>query len=74
MEKKNRGVAIALAWFLGGFGAHKFYLGLTGRGVMYLLFFWTFIPTLLSVIDCFRFAFMSREEWDEYLVEVSANV
>lgn len=35
--EKNKWVAVLLCWFLGGFGAHKFYEGKTGLGVIYLL-------------------------------------
>ncbi|AKU92901.1 TM2 domain-containing protein [Vulgatibacter incomptus] len=48
---KSRLAAALLAIFLGGFGAHRFYLGQTGLGVVYLLFFWTFIPTVVAFID-----------------------
>jgi TM2 domain-containing membrane protein YozV len=48
---RNRGVAALLAFFLGGLGAHKFYLGRTGMGVLYLLICWTFIPAILSLIE-----------------------
>ena len=40
-----------LAFFLGGFGAHKFYVGKYGFGILYLLFCWTFIPGLVSFIE-----------------------
>jgi len=36
---------------LGGLGAHKFYLGRTTQGVLYLLFCWTFIPFLLGIME-----------------------
>lgn len=34
---KSKTTAILLCFFLGGLGAHKFYLGQTGMGVLYLL-------------------------------------
>lgn len=53
-ERKSVGVAIVLAILLGHFGAHKFYLGQPGLGVLYLLFCWTFIPSLVALIEaCF---------------------
>ena len=33
---RNKWVALLLCWFLGYFGAHKFYEGKTGLGVLYL--------------------------------------
>lgn len=51
MGDKSRVSAILFALFLGGFGAHKFYLGRTGAGLCYLFFFWTFIPAFIAFID-----------------------
>lgn len=34
---KSKTTATLLAFFLGGLGAHKFYLGQTGQGVLFLL-------------------------------------
>ena len=48
---KNKTVAVLLAFFLGGLGAHHFYMERWGRGVLYLVFFWTYIPAFLGVID-----------------------
>ena len=48
---KSRIVAALLAFFLGGIGVHKFYLGQTAMGVVYLLFSWTFIPMFISWIE-----------------------
>ncbi len=48
---KNKITAALLAFFLGGFGAHKFYLGETTQGILYLLFFWTCIPAFIALIE-----------------------
>ncbi|GIM27996.1 hypothetical protein CPJCM30710_06620 [Clostridium polyendosporum] len=48
---KSRVAAALLAIFLGGLGAHKFYLGQTGVGIVYLLFSWTLVPVILGVIE-----------------------
>ncbi|ADL56505.1 TM2 domain-containing protein [Gallionella capsiferriformans] len=49
--RKNRSLAIVLALFLGGFGAHKFYLNQPGWGIAYLFFCWTFIPAIFSIVE-----------------------
>jgi TM2 domain-containing membrane protein YozV len=48
---KNKIVAAILAIVLGGLGIHKFYLGHTGKGILYLLFCWTYIPSLIAFIE-----------------------
>ncbi|MDQ0592141.1 TM2 domain-containing membrane protein YozV [Chryseobacterium ginsenosidimutans] len=53
-----------LAFFLGGLGIHRFYLGQNKLGLLYLLFCWTFIPTLISVLDFFIFIFMSEDNFN----------
>lgn len=60
-ERKSRGVAIVLALLLGGIGAHKFYLGRAGWGLLYLLFFWTFIPAIVALVELIIYACMSEE-------------
>lgn len=40
-----------LGILLGGAGIHKFYAGKIGVGMIYLVFSWTFIPSVLGVID-----------------------
>jgi TM2 domain-containing membrane protein YozV len=48
---KSRIVAGVLALLLGGIGVHKFYLGKAGFGVLYLLFFWTFVPAIIALVE-----------------------
>lgn len=48
---KNKIVAGILAILLGGIGVHKFYLGQAGKGILYLIFCWTYIPAIISFIE-----------------------
>jgi len=48
---KSRVTAAILAFLLGGLGFHKFYLGQTGMGLLYLVFCWTFIPAIIGFIE-----------------------
>ncbi len=48
---KSRIAAGVLALLIGGFGVHKFYCGHIGFGILYLLFFWTFIPAIIALIE-----------------------
>lgn len=45
-------IAFALiAIFLGGLGIHRFYAGKIVSGVVYLLFSWTGIPSILGLVE-----------------------
>ena len=47
----NKVVYCILAFFLGGLGIHKMYAGKVGTGIVYLLFCWTIIPSIIAFID-----------------------
>ncbi len=47
----SRVAAALLAFFLGGFGIHRFYVGRVASGVFMLIFCWTFIPSIIAFID-----------------------
>jgi TM2 domain-containing membrane protein YozV len=51
--QKDEVVGVLLALFLGTFGAHHFYLRRPGLGVLYIVFCWTGIPTIISIVECF---------------------
>lgn len=60
---KSRIAAALLAFFLGGFGVHKFYLGQVGLGILYLVFFWTLIPGVIAFIEFILLLVMSDEDF-----------
>ena len=47
----NKVAYCLLALFLGGFGGHKFYAGKIGMGFVYLIFCWTYIPSIIAFIE-----------------------
>lgn len=60
---KSKLAAALFAFFLGSFGFHKFYLGRIGMGILYLLLCWTFIPSVLGVIEGILLLVMSDDEF-----------
>lgn len=76
---KNKIIAALLAFFLGEWGFHKFYLNDKEAGKNYLI--WCLVGIFLSpivigiipllvllvkkLVDCFTYLFMSDEEFDE---------
>jgi TM2 domain-containing membrane protein YozV len=61
---KTKSTAVMLTLFLGGIGIHHFYLGNSIRGVIYALFFWTFIPILLSILELISLLSTSNEQFN----------
>lgn len=64
VKKKNKVVAGFLAVILGGFGAHKFYLGKKSQGAIYAMLFYTLIPGILGIIEGIRYWTMDKKEFD----------
>jgi TM2 domain-containing membrane protein YozV len=60
---KSKTTAALLAFFLGGFGGHKFYLGKPVQGLLYLIFCWTFIPALIAFIEAIMLLTMNEMEF-----------
>jgi TM2 domain-containing membrane protein YozV len=64
-QQKDELLGFLLAFFFGIFGIHHFYLGRTGWGVAYCLFFWTGIPAILGFIESFFMpGRIRRYNWD----------
>lgn len=60
---KSRVTGAVLAFFLGEFGVHKFYCGKVGMGFLYLVFFWTWIPALVALVE--GIIFLTNSSSDE---------
>ncbi len=67
-SSKDRVTAGILALLLGGLGAHKFYLGETGLGLLYLCFSWTFIPAIVGFIEGILYLTKTDEEFQRKYV------
>lgn len=65
---KDRTTAAIFALILGGLGAHHFYLGNTGRGIIYLIFAWTFIPLIVAFIEGIIYLTKSDEKFQQQYV------
>lgn len=61
---KNKTTAALLAFFLGGLGVHRFYLGQPILGIIYLLLCWTFIPAIIGLIDFIVLVTYSDDKFD----------
>jgi TM2 domain-containing membrane protein YozV len=62
---RTRTMAAVFAGSLGGVGAHKFYLNRPAWGVVYALFCWTLIPTIVSLFEMIAYLRMSDDEFEQ---------
>lgn len=84
---KEKFIAALLAFFLGEWGLHKFYLNEQSAGKKYLIWClvgictsWLLIGLIplmvlwvLKLVDCFGYLFMSDEEFDQKYNHVNIN-
>lgn len=71
-KRKSKITAGVLAFFIGGLGIHRFYLG-QWWGVLYLLFWGSLIPSIVSLIEAFVFWFTSDENWERKYGQVPSK-
>ena len=62
-EEKSRVAAGVLALFVGGLGIHKFYMRKPLMGIVYILFCWTGIPSLVSFVEGIIYLLESDERF-----------
>lgn len=61
---KSKIAAGILALLLGPLGVHKFYLGKIIQGILYILFIWTMIPSIIAIIEGVILLTMDQREFD----------
>lgn len=59
---KSKSTAVALCFFFGFMGIHRFYLGRPFSGVMYILFCWTGINFFVAFIEAIILLCTSEQE------------
>lgn len=58
-----------LVFFVGGLGGHKFYIGDTTKGILFLLFWMTGIPSILALIEFVRVLSRESDAYGNILVK-----
>lgn len=61
---KNKVAAGVLAFFVGVFGVHRFYLGEVGKGILYFIFCWFPLIWLIAFIDGIIFLTMDDDNFN----------
>lgn len=62
---REKTTAALMGMLLGGIGMHQFYLGNNGRGIFYIVFCWTFIPSILGFFEGIQFMLMSTSTFEQ---------
>lgn len=73
MNMKSKTTAALLAFFLGGLGFHKFYLGKVFMGIVYLVFCWTLIPALVAMLESIILLAMDDQKFNKRYNQESGN-
>lgn len=73
-EAKSTRTAQLLAIFLGGIGAHWYYVGNMGRTVLYVAFCWTFIPMILGFLESDKIQGIVRRQNGDVAVRIARQM
>jgi TM2 domain-containing membrane protein YozV len=60
-----------LALLLGGIGIHKFYMGAWGWGLVYIVFFWTWIPALAALVEGIRYLTLNDADFQRKTAQLN---
>ncbi len=75
-QKKKKSVlgGVLLAILVGAYGGHKFYLGQIKLGLLYLAFFWTFIPFLIALYEAINMGKIIRNHNYKIALDISKKI
>jgi len=73
-KRKNPTTGILFALFLGGVGAHQFYMGHIFLGVVYLIFCFTLIPVIIALIECFLMSGRVKKYNSEAMKQIAIKI
>jgi len=65
IRERSKPTTTLLGLFFGGIGAHKFYMGNWGWGILYVVFCWTFIPVIVALVEISRYIVLKDDEFAE---------
>ena len=65
MKPANKVALILLTFFFGAIGGHKYYVKKHGLGVLYLIFIWTGIPSIVALVEFIIYIIKSEDELAE---------
>ncbi len=66
-KRDSKTEAGIIAILFGGLGLHKFYVGKYGKGMIYAVFCWTFIPAILGIAEGVHILCQTEEEFKKEL-------
>ena len=64
----NKVILLVLMFFLGAFGIHYFYEGKNLKGILSILFSWTFIPTIITFFRFIATIFKPTNEYGDIFI------
>jgi len=64
-NSRDRTTTGILALLTGGVGGQFFYLGSWGLGIACVLFFWTWLPAIFSLVQAIRYLCMSDQVFQQ---------
>ena len=65
---------LLMTFFLGGMGGHKFYQKKYLLGILYLVFSWTYIPSLVALVEFIIYAVTKEEDLQRKYPETASGV